>query len=93
MLVDEVGYIVDIAIDDDVEALLGRVVGGNVGGGEWMRCQQEQERLSFPRCTRIGIRSNKSGINSKVTNGKRQMIKWRKMQNDKYEVDDKKKKK
>jgi hypothetical protein len=34
VLVDEVGNIVDVAIDDDVEALLGRVVGGNVGGGE-----------------------------------------------------------
>jgi hypothetical protein len=34
MLIDEVGYIVDIAIDNDVEALISSVVGGNVGGSE-----------------------------------------------------------
>lgn len=34
VLVDELGHVVDVAVDDDVEALVGRVVGGDVGGGE-----------------------------------------------------------
>lgn len=37
VLVDEVGDVVDAAVDDDVEALVGRVVRGDVGGGELLR--------------------------------------------------------
>lgn len=34
VFVDEVGYVVDIAVDDNVEALIRGVVGGNVSGRE-----------------------------------------------------------
>ena len=34
VLVDELGDIVDVAVDDDVEALVWVVVGGDVCGGE-----------------------------------------------------------
>lgn len=34
VFVDEVGYVEDVAVDDDVEAFVGGVVGGHVGGGE-----------------------------------------------------------
>lgn len=34
MLVDKVGHVVDVLVDDDVEPLVRAVVGGDVGGGE-----------------------------------------------------------
>jgi hypothetical protein len=34
VLVDKLGYIEDTVIDDDVEALIGGLVGGHFGGGE-----------------------------------------------------------
>lgn len=34
VLVDEIRHIVDVLVDDDVEALVGAVVRGDVGGGE-----------------------------------------------------------
>lgn len=34
VLIDEVCHVVDVAIDDDVEAFVGIVVAGHVGGGE-----------------------------------------------------------
>lgn len=34
MLVDEIRHVVDVLVDDDVEALVGGVVGGDVGRGE-----------------------------------------------------------
>lgn len=37
VLVDEVGHIVDAAVDDDIHALVGAVVGGDIGRGERLR--------------------------------------------------------
>lgn len=37
VFVDELGHVVDIAVDDDVQALLGAGVGGDVGRGECLR--------------------------------------------------------
>ena len=37
VLVDEVGHVVDILVDDNVEALIRGVVGGDVGGSESLR--------------------------------------------------------
>lgn len=34
VLIDEVGHVVDAVVDDDIEALVGRVVRGDVGGRE-----------------------------------------------------------
>lgn len=34
MLVDKVGHVVDVLVDDDVQALVRAIVGGDVGGGE-----------------------------------------------------------
>ena len=34
MLVDEIRDVVDVAVDDDVQALVGGLVRGDVGGGE-----------------------------------------------------------
>ena len=34
VLIHEVGHVVDVGVDDDVEALVGAVVGGDVCGGE-----------------------------------------------------------
>lgn len=37
VLVDKFGHVVHVVIDDDVHALVGAVVGGDIGGGEGLR--------------------------------------------------------
>jgi len=62
MLVDEGSHAVDIVVDDDVQALFDRVVGGHVLGGESLGHGEFVEfgdwRFGFGRCRMESLRTN-----------------------------------